>query len=104
MPLATAFEKQARIGGDAEALLRAAQRQPEARPHLVEDQQRAARRAEALELGRKPGFGASNVTGSRITQAVSSSRPASTEAEIVVRRTSGVSAATPARDARGCDR
>ena len=86
MPLATAFEKQARSARHAEALLRAAEREAEAGPHLVEDQQRAARRAELLAgSARKPSRGASNVVGSRITQAVSSSSASSTDCEIVVR-------------------
>ena len=45
------------ISGDAEPLLRAAERQPEAGPHLVEDQQGSARRAEVLQPLEKIGAG-----------------------------------------------
>ena len=83
MPLATAFEKQARIRCHAELLLRAAERQPESGPHLVEDQQRAARSAELLDLLEKSPRGGSKTVGSRITQAMSSSRAASSAARLL---------------------
>ena len=47
MPLATAFEKQARSAVTPKLLLGAAEGEPEPGPHLIEDEQRAAARRRA---------------------------------------------------------
>ena len=111
-PAADDLPEHGQVGRDAEALLRAAARDPEAGDHLVEDEQRAARVAEpaqrlevaAAPAGRRP---CSPATGSTMTRRAPrrAARNASAAASRSLYGTTIVSAAAPRRDAgRGRDR